>query len=58
MRFDVPDAAPTDRLNRIVWGQIKGWDVPYPGVKTGVFAPLAVEDEEEEEEGEDEDRQR
>jgi hypothetical protein len=20
MRFDVPDAAPTDRLNRILWG--------------------------------------
>ena len=48
MRWDVPDAVPTARLNRIVWGQIKGWDVPYPGVKTGVFAPLAVEDEEEE----------
>jgi hypothetical protein len=25
MRFDVPDAAPTDRLNRIVWGIVKGW---------------------------------
>jgi YVTN family beta-propeller protein len=49
MRWDVPDAVPTARLNRIVWGQIKGWQVPYPGVKTAVFAPLAVEDEEEEE---------
>ena len=58
MRWDVPDAVPTARLNRIVWGQIKGWDVPYPGVKTGVFAPLAVEDEEEEDDEEDEDRQR
>jgi YVTN family beta-propeller protein len=54
MRFDVPDAVPTARLNRIVWGQIKGWQVPYPGVKTAVFAPLAVEDEEEEEDDEDE----
>jgi hypothetical protein len=34
-------------LNRIVWGQIKGWDAPYPGVKTAVFAPLAIEDEDE-----------
>ena len=33
MRFDVPDAVPTARLNRIVWGQVKGWDVPYPGVQ-------------------------
>jgi len=25
MRFDVPDAAPTDRMNRIVWGIVKAW---------------------------------
>src|SRR6185503_9685377 len=43
MRFDVPDAAPTDRLNRIVWGMVKGWRQPYPGVQKGVFAPLAVD---------------
>ena len=55
MRWDVPDAVPTARLNRIVWGQIKGWDVPYPGVKTGVFAPLAVEDEGDEDDEDDED---
>ena len=43
MRFEVPDAAPTDRLNRILWHDVRGWDVPYPGVKQAVFAPLAVD---------------
>ena len=43
MRFDVPDAAPTEILNRIVWRQIKGQKIPYPRVKQSVFAPLAVE---------------
>jgi hypothetical protein len=43
MRFDVPDAAPTERLNRVVWGQIKGWHVPYPTVRSAVFAPFAVD---------------
>ncbi len=51
MRFDEPDAAPTDRLNRYVWHAIKGWDVPYPGVKRAVFAPLSVDlDDDEREE--------
>jgi YVTN family beta-propeller protein len=53
MRFDVPDAVPTARLNRIVWGQIKGWNVPYPGVKVGAFAPLATEEDEDEDEDDD-----
>jgi YVTN family beta-propeller protein len=30
MRWDVPDAVPTDQLNRIQWGAAKGWSVPYP----------------------------
>src|SRR5262249_40176765 len=33
MRFDIPDAAPSDRLNRILWHEEKGWNRPYPGVK-------------------------
>jgi hypothetical protein len=48
MRFDVPDAAPTERLNRIVWGLVNGWDRPYPEVRKGVFSPLAVDLEDEE----------
>lgn len=43
MRFDVPDAAPTEALNRIVWRQVKGEKIPYPGVKQSVFAPMAVD---------------
>jgi hypothetical protein len=43
MRFDVPDAAPTERLNRILWGMVRGWQLPYPGVKKAVFTPFAVD---------------
>lgn len=43
MRWDVPDAAPTERLNRILWGMIKGWKSPYPGARSTVFAPLSLE---------------
>src|SRR6266536_1469124 len=42
MKWSVPDAAPTERLNRILWGAIKGWDVSYPVPRRGVFSPLAV----------------
>jgi hypothetical protein len=50
MRFDVPDAAPTERLNRIVWGLVKGWDRPYPAVRKAVFSPLSVDVEDDERE--------
>jgi len=43
MRFEVPDAAPTERLNRIVWHQIRGWNKPYPGARNAVFAPLSLD---------------
>ncbi|MEO5511202.1 MAG: bifunctional YncE family protein/alkaline phosphatase family protein [Longimicrobiales bacterium] len=51
MRFDVPDAAPSDRLNRILWSDARGWNTTYPGVKQGLFMPLSkdVDDEEREE---------
>ena len=51
MRFDVPDAAPTERLNRILWGMVKGWKAPYPGVRRAAFTPLGtdLEDDEREE---------
>ncbi|MDZ7638894.1 MAG: hypothetical protein U5J83_11725 [Bryobacterales bacterium] len=51
MRFDVPDAAPTDRLNRILWHAQRGWNTVYPGVNNAVFAPLAsdVDDDDREE---------
>lgn len=50
MRFDVPDAAPTGKLNRILWHQVRGWDTPYPGTRNAVFAPLTIEIEDEDRE--------
>jgi hypothetical protein len=52
MKWSVPDAAPTERLNRILWGTIKGWATPYPGAQRSVFSPLAVDVEDEEREKE------
>jgi hypothetical protein len=54
MQFEVPDAAPTERLNRIIWGMTRGWNVPYPTVRHSVFTPLAVDlaDDVREEKGE------
>ncbi len=43
MNFHEPDAAPTEKLNRILWGEAKGWNVPYPFVKQSLFFPLAVD---------------
>jgi YVTN family beta-propeller protein len=53
MRFDVPDAAPTDRLNRILWHEARGWNTPFPGVRQALFFPLSrdlADDEREEKE--------
>lgn len=53
MRWDVPDAVPSDRLNRILWHTVRGWNTPYPAVRQAVFAPLAVDlDDDEREERE------
>lgn len=43
MRFDTPDAAPTEKLNRIVWRQVKGANLPYPRVRQAVFSHLSVD---------------
>jgi hypothetical protein len=49
MNFTVPDAAPSDELNRILWHAARGWDIPYPEVRRGPFLPtpgqLAHKDE-------------
>lgn len=50
MRFDVPDAAPTGRLNRIVWGLVRGWTEPYPSVRTGAFSPYSTDVDDEDRE--------
>jgi hypothetical protein len=53
MKFDVPDAAPTERLNRILWHDARGWDTPYPAVRSSLFFPLSIDiaDDEREEKG-------
>jgi YVTN family beta-propeller protein len=43
MHFEIPDAAPTERLNRILWHTVMGWNVPYPGAHHAVFAPLSLD---------------
>ncbi|MGH9326869.1 MAG: bifunctional YncE family protein/alkaline phosphatase family protein, partial [Terriglobia bacterium] len=43
MNFGIPDAAPTQVLNRIIWHETRGWGTPYPQVRQGVFAPYAVD---------------
>jgi hypothetical protein len=40
MDFHVPDAAPADELNRILWHAARGWDVPYPEERHGPFLPV------------------
>ncbi len=54
MRWDVPDAVPSDKLNKILWHATRGWNTPYPGTRRAVFAPLSLdlEDEEQEERAE------
>jgi DNA-binding beta-propeller fold protein YncE len=43
MRLDVPDAAPSDLLNRILWHDVRGWETPFPGVRRSLFFPLSVD---------------
>lgn len=51
MNFDLPDAAPTDKLNHLLWRQARGWHASYPRLRQGAFAPysLDLDDEEKEE---------
>jgi hypothetical protein len=39
MNFLVPDAAPTEKVNRMIWASARGWKEPYPAAKRGVFLP-------------------
>jgi hypothetical protein len=50
MNFALPDAAPTDKLNRILWHQARGWHTPYPPTAQAVFAPYSVDLEDQEKE--------
>jgi DNA-binding beta-propeller fold protein YncE len=54
MNFSVPDAAPSEKLNRILWHDARGWSTPYPGARQAVFAPLSL-DVSDEDRGHDDD---
>jgi YVTN family beta-propeller protein len=43
MSFERPDEAPSDKLNRILWHDVKGWNTPYPAVKRSLFFPLSID---------------
>jgi hypothetical protein len=43
MNFRDPDAAPSERLNKILWHDARGWGVPYPEVRRSLFFPMAVD---------------
>ena len=47
MRFDGPDEAPSDALNRILWHDVRGWRRTYPTVRRSLFFPMSrdVEDD-------------
>jgi Phosphoesterase family/Lactonase, 7-bladed beta-propeller len=54
MRFDGPDEAPSDALNRILWHDARGWRSTYPVVKRSLFFPMSrdIGDDERDEAGE------
>lgn len=54
MRFDGPDEAPSDALNRIIWHDTRGWTTPYPAVRQSLFFPMSrdIADDDREERGE------
>jgi hypothetical protein len=43
MNFLQPDAAPSDRLNRILWSDAVGWGKPFPGVRRALFFPMSID---------------
>lgn len=53
MRWDVPDAVPSDKLNRITWHSIKGWNTPYPKSVSAVFSPVQMDLADADEAGDD-----
>jgi hypothetical protein len=34
MNFSEPDAAPEGLLNRVIWHSVKGYNTPYPKLKS------------------------
>lgn len=50
MNFSIPDAAPSEVLNRILWKDAKGWNRPYPTVKRSIFGLYSTGGERDEKE--------
>ena len=48
MRFELPDAAPTEQLNRILWHDVRGWETAYPEIRHAAFAPLSLDRDDDE----------
>jgi hypothetical protein len=53
MRFDGPDEAPSEALNRILWHDARGWQAKYPAIRRSLFFPMSrdLADDEREEAG-------
>jgi DNA-binding beta-propeller fold protein YncE len=43
MRFDIPDAAPTGILNRILWHDARGPQAVYPVLRSALFFPMSLD---------------
>lgn len=43
MDFSEPDAAPSDRLNEILWRDARGWTRKMPTVRHSLFFPMSVD---------------
>ena len=42
MRFEGPDEAPAEALNRILWHDARGWNAAYPAERHSLFFPMSV----------------
>ncbi|MDB4917506.1 MAG: phosphoesterase, partial [Gemmatimonadetes bacterium] len=53
MRFDAPDEAPSEALNRILWQDARGFTVAYPAIRHSLFFPMSLDiaDDDREEKG-------
>lgn len=46
MDFNLPDDVPSQKLDRILWHEARGWQTPYPRASQGAFAPSAARPDE------------
>ncbi len=48
MNFLIPDAAPTEKVNRMIWASVRGWETPYPVARRGAFLPAGPTEDDDE----------